>query len=381
MKDAKKLSREDLGIFFDELAGIIDKNIYFINEQHQILFTNDLNHNFNKTSEGQFGAVSKIPCYKYIFNLSVPCSYCNRSFTNNDKTSENPGKSQKRKVRVKNHFDAEISQQDFSLTQSMLFLQDESILVDVVETCQSESMYNGSASDQLTTLGAHVQTVAHELSNPITGLNLTRQQIVKILESKSVVNSSELKPLVDLLLKDIRRAAGVLSEIRNYSRPVTKSYKLVDLKSVIQSALDNVVRVNQVENLNLNFDWLIDENFLFQGNAAKLEQCFINIIKNSFEMFKQKKNLESPDIHIIAEKTANLGEVRIQIIDNAGGISDAALTNVFKPYFTTKERFRGLGLGLYIVGKILKEHNSAISIESRGEKTVVTIYMKQEVAP
>jgi len=95
-------------------------------------------------------------------------------------------------------------------------------------------------------------------------------------------------------------------------------------------------------------------------------------------MFGLKKDPELSEIHVIANDTDNPDLLKIQIIDNAGGISNAALINVFKPYFTTKERFRGLGLGLYIAGKILKEHHSTINIESMGDKTVVTIYMKQK---
>ena len=95
-------------------------------------------------------------------------------------------------------------------------------------------------------------------------------------------------------------------------------------------------------------------------------------------MFDLGKNHPSPHVHIIAEKTEIPEMLKIQIIDNAGGISNDALSNVFKPYFTTKERFRGLGLGLYIAGKILKEHQSSITIESKGGKTTVAVYMKKQ---
>jgi len=362
-----------------DLVDLFDTDVYVINHRRQVLYTN--------RSPGVSGDSIKSdpeqPCYKVIFNQDVPCSYCGFTFTDNKDDQKAQSALPKRTIRIKNHLGREVAFRDFSLTQKVLYHNDEGIYVDILNVSQGESIYN--AGDQLITLGAHVQTVAHELSNPITGLNLTRQQIVKILDSKEVVQTGELRPLVDLLLKDIRRAAGVLSEIRNYSRPVNKAYKLVDLKSVLKSALDNVVRVYQSDNIRVVFQWNAGESFTIAGNSAKLEQCFINILKNSFEMFSLRANPQMgdgvPEVSVIVEKTDKPGFVKIQIIDNAGGISNEALTKVFKPYFTTKESFRGLGLGLYIAGKILKEHHSTISIESVGEKTMVTIYMKQEEAP
>jgi C4-dicarboxylate-specific signal transduction histidine kinase len=350
---------------------LFDKDIYLINHQYQVIY---FNHNAGLSDESE-NRLNE-PCYKLIFNLEAPCKYCGFSFADKNANIDFLHDMPKRTIRIKNHLEQNVSRQDFSLTQAVLSKKNDFVYVDIIDVNQNESMYD--AGDQLTTLGAHVQTVAHELSNPITGLNLTRQQIVKILDSGDVVNSRDLKPLVDLLLKDIRRAAGVLSEIRNYSRPVNKSYKLVDLKSVLKSALDNVTRIYQSDHIKVVFEWNVEENFSIPGNSAKLEQCFINIIKNSFEMFSLRKNPSSPEVSITAQKTDKPEMVKIQIIDNAGGISNDALTNVFKPYFTTKERFRGLGLGLYIAGKILKEHHSTISIESTGEKTMVSIYMKRQ---
>ena len=354
-----------------DLLNIFDQDIYLINNQYQILYTNHhrgLTPDFLNIKEEKNAG---IPCYKLIFNFDSPCQYCGFSFDQGDIQI----KSIKKNIRIKNLIGNGSIDKDLMLIQTVLG-RDEFIYVDMIQVSQDESIYD--ASDQLTTLGAHVQTVAHELSNPITGLNLTRQQIVKILDSADVVNSGDLRPLVDLLLKDIRRAAGVLSEIRNYSRPVTKSYRLIDLRSILVSAIDNVTRVYQSDNVKVSFKWNVLEHCAIPGNSAKLEQCFINIIKNSFEMFTLRKNPDLPEVTIRVDPTDIPGMIKIQIIDNAGGISNEALTKVFKPYFTTKERFRGLGLGLYIAGKILKEHRSTISMESKGEKTIVTIYMKQQ---
>ncbi|MDH4263783.1 MAG: HAMP domain-containing histidine kinase [Spirochaetia bacterium] len=361
-----------LNEFTNDLLKLFDKKIYLINDQYKIVYTNALPNISSEYAEDDRNK----SCYKLIFNSDTPCKYCTFSFLKSNDLNEIQNNFQKKYIRIKNHMNKETLHQDFSLTQTILNKNNEFFYVDIIDVNKNESMYD--AGDQLTTLGAHVQTVAHELSNPITGLNLTRQQIAKILDSSDTINSRELKPLVNLLLKDIRRAAGVLSEIRNYSRPVNKSYKLVDLKTVLKSAFDNVSRIYESTHIKTAFQWDADENYTIAGNAAKLEQCFINIIKNSFEMFNLQNNFKLNEVKVLAEKTDTAGMIKIQIIDNAGGISNDALINVFKPYFTTKERFRGLGLGLYIASKILKEHHSTISIESIDDKTMVTIYMNQQ---
>lgn len=331
-------------------------------------------HNDTANTKNEKGKTAKelSQCYKVIFNKDQPCLHCSFSFSEDKLSANDSNKTSAMQIK-KN----EKRNRDLLLTQSVIFWEGRQWYVDILEEEKNETLYD--ARDQLTTLGAHVQTIAHELFNPVTGLHLTVQQINKLLGSKDQVYSNELSPLMELLVRDIRRASNVISEIRNYSRPVETSYKFIDLQMVLHSALENVERIYQDKKVKINFSWDLQTDFIIMGNAAKLEQCFVNIFKNSFEMFNPENGAGKEDyqLSISVAKTKDPKIAKIQIIDNAGGISNDALRNVFKPYFTTKEKFRGLGLGLYITANILKEHHSTINIESAQGKTIVTIYMRQ----
>jgi len=358
------------GDFLSNFLNILNYPIYIIDKDYQIIFTNAI-----KIKKDSHALRTENKCYNVIFRYKSPCLYCGFKF-NDTKKSFLEFEQSKRQIRIQLRSEETGIYKDVTLNQSAIKSMDKIFFIDIVEKSLDEFAYD--ANDQLTTLGAHVQTVAHELSNPVTGLNLTQQQIERLIDSQETVNSGELRPFLNLLSRDIRRAAGVISEIRNYSRAVSSSFKIAELKPIFESAIKNVERLYATEKIKVTFCWELPDHFILFGNAAKLEQCLINIIRNSFETFSARKKNSKPEINISVQ--ADTGRnTKIQIIDNAGGISNNVLNNVFKPYFTTKEQFRGLGLGLYIASKILKEHQSTIQMESIEEKTIVTIYMKHQV--
>ena len=71
-----------------------------------------------------------------------------------------------------------------------------------------------------------------------------------------------------------------------------------------------------------------------------------------------------------------VGQVRLQVIDDGGGIPAAARAQIFDPFFTTKDRGLGLGLGLALCHRIVEEHRGAIHVDStEGRGTIVTCFL------
>jgi signal transduction histidine kinase len=345
------------------ILNLVNDSAYIITKDFQLIYSN------NKTIQPEKSG-SNI-CFEIIFNFTKPCHFCNINFS----TVSSQTRSFPHIVQLTNQTYNNLPGENLILTQTDIEFENESAFIDLIHhPCQSPGDLN--ANDQLTTLGAHVQTIAHELSNPLTGLNLTYQKISEITSNNFDVKTSQIKPLLDLLSNDIQRASEIVSEIRNYSKPIARPIKIIDLKTVIKNGLRNVQRLYTNQVVNIDFKWNIPDRVKIYGHAGKLEQCFINIFKNCFDMFQIREKKTDAKIIISTEYHNSEKKICIHIIDNAGGISNDALKKVFKPYFTTKERYRGLGLGLYITSKILKEHGGSIQMDSSGDKTNVTVIMQ-----
>ena len=113
---------------------------------------------------------------------------------------------------------------------------------------------------------------------------------------------------------------------------------------------ENIEFINEIENINI----LNDNNALIQ--------VFINLFNNSKDAFIEK-NLSNRLIFI--KTNMQKDKIIIEIKDNAGGISENIINKVFEPYFTTKSKSLGTGIGLYMSEEIIVKHmDGTIEVEN-----------------
>jgi len=108
-----------------------------------------------------------------------------------------------------------------------------------------------------------------------------------------------------------------------------------------------------LKNNNISLEYQVDGDIKIYGFKNEFEQVLINIINNSKDAFIHK-NIQNKQIHIKAFKQDD--KIVIGIRDNAGGIKEDIINKIFEPYFTTKFKSQGTGLGLYM-SKMIIENN------------------------
>ncbi len=112
------------------------------------------------------------------------------------------------------------------------------------------------------------------------------------------------------------------------------------------------------------------------GYASEFQQVVLNLISNAKDALIEK-NITNPYIKIILSINKDKGCIRI--IDNAGGIHDKTREKVFEPYFTTKEKNGGMGMGLYMSKMIIEKNmQGKISISNKGDGSEVFIMLNKE---
>ena len=135
---------------------------------------------------------------------------------------------------------------------------------------------------------------------------------------------------------------------------------------------ENLKLLNEIDK-TININFLNNENeYWMICDSEQISRVFFNLVKNSIESV-QEKGSKTPNlskkIDIVIENKNDY--ITLDITDNGIGFVEENLSNILKPYYTTKEK--GTGLGLSIVNKILNDHNSKIKFikQKFGAKIVI----------
>ena len=140
-----------------------------------------------------------------------------------------------------------------------------------------------------------------------------------------------------------------------------KSQEVFNLDDVIKTSLSLTEALYKDNNINIDIK-KGNENFTLNGSSSELSQVFLNILNNAKDVLVEKEVQERfVNIEILKENDL----VVVKIFDNAGGIPDAIREKVFDPYFTTKHKSQGTGIGLFMSKKIITQHfNGNIEVDN-----------------
>lgn len=225
-------------------------------------------------------------------------------------------------------------------------------------------------SESLAAIGQLVAGTAHELNNPIAGAMSLVETSVETIEGwgPDPEDRDELLDDLRFSLGELRRAGAIIRSLLDLSRQTQTYVEAVEMNRTIDDALR--VLYNQYKNLPVEIEKEYGELPAVEGNFANLGQVLINIIRNSLQALPEGNGRISLKTSYLAEKDAVVIECR----DTGVGVPAACLKDIFKPFFTTKTKGRGTGLGLYICHEIIRRHGGEIRVASQeGRGTAVTV--------
>ncbi|MCD8477103.1 MAG: HAMP domain-containing histidine kinase [Sulfurospirillum sp.] len=145
--------------------------------------------------------------------------------------------------------------------------------------------------------------------------------------------------------------SDTLEDFRTFFNP-NKSKKEFSLKEVIQKSIELSKYQLEREEITLNF--FLKEDLRVFGFKNELIHVLLNLIGNSKDVLASKTELPQRIIHIIAKE--NEQAIYINVIDNGGGIKSDIIPKVFDPYFTTKHKSVGTGIGLFMSKQMVEKH-------------------------
>ena len=216
-------------------------------------------------------------------------------------------------------------------------------------------------ADRLAAVGTLAAGVAHEINNPLAYVLLNLQYLLRELPQLTA-SGERLEQLLDRLKEaqhGAERVSSIVRDLREFSSTDQEQIAAVDLRLVLAAAIK--VAGSQIATRARLIESYEDVPTV-RGNAAKLEQVFLNLLTNA----SQALPADRPEHHEIrvALSADGPGHVTVEISDTGTGIPPELLDRVFDPFFTTKPAGVGTGLGLPICHNIVSSLGGEISVSS-----------------
>ncbi|HEY7728325.1 MAG TPA: ATP-binding protein [Candidatus Eisenbacteria bacterium] len=216
--------------------------------------------------------------------------------------------------------------------------------------------------DKTASLGKLAATVAHELNNPLAGiLNYAKLTARTLRESRTkLAEEREIEGYLTLIQREADRCGVIVRSLLTFARPGGAEMGPHALTPILQRALMLVRHHLEISNIRLEARPLGGDDRIV-CDADQLEQALVALLVNAVEAMPQGGTLS-----VGAEATD--GEIRLSIADTGLGIAPDAVEHIFEPFYSTKERQEGVGLGLAVVHGIVQRHGGRIQVESELNK-------------
>ena len=226
------------------------------------------------------------------------------------------------------------------------------------------------ASGRLVSLGVITASMAHEFNNPLGIVMGFTQQLLSEFEPNTP-NHQALK-IID---EETKRCQRIIQELLQYSRPKNADLCPTDVKQAIDKTMNMVA--NRLYKQKIETRAMIADDLpLIPADPQQLEQVLINLFLNAIDAMPKGGNLEvEATLKATQENTPSLV---ITVIDSGSGIDPEDLAKIFQPFFSAKKG-KGIGLGLSISERIIKNHGGTIAVESMpGKGTTFRIHLPLE---
>ncbi|WP_236019011.1 sensor histidine kinase [Geomonas propionica] len=223
-------------------------------------------------------------------------------------------------------------------------------------------------AEHLSKVGQLAAGIAHEIRNPLNYISLAIDHLKSELLPSCPGKGGELEAIANNIKEEVRKANYMVLNFMNYGRPLKLKLQQVCYADLVDKAI-RIMQDRLTERSMQVVREIPADLPAMQIDPELMRNCLCNFISNSMQAMT-----DGGTITLGAAVDPETGECRLSFRDSGVGIDEQDLEKVFQPYFTTREA--GIGLGLAITERIVKEHGGRICVESRkGEGTTFTVIL------
>ena len=236
-------------------------------------------------------------------------------------------------------------------------------------------------SEKMTSLGILISSITHEINNPnsfiIFNIPILREYIeslVPIIDKYAdehpdfeICNMqyTDFRKDIVTILDNVEHGSIRINDFVSYLKDFTQlqdsvKEEWIDLNKVIDNAI-SIVRAQLTQRVK-QFNKNIPDNLpQIWSDSKALEQILINLLVNASEASEDKDLTVQLNVQVNSDW---LSHTVLEVKDNGGGINQEAIKKIFEPFYTTKSRAKGTGLGLYVCRGLVERLNGKLEVDS-----------------
>jgi signal transduction histidine kinase len=207
---------------------------------------------------------------------------------------------------------------------------------------------------RVSTMGELAASMAHELSQPLTGI-LTNAQAARRFLDATAPDLDELRGILADIIEDDRRASEVIQRLRELLRKGEPAFTTLDLHGLIRDVVKLVSSDAIIRNVSLTLD-LGPGSPVVRGDRVQLQQVVLNLLINGLEAVAERAGSER--CVVVRTRDTDVQTVHVSVEDAGPGLRPGTEALVFEPFYTTKPA--GMGMGLAIARSIVEAHGGLI---------------------
>ena len=202
---------------------------------------------------------------------------------------------------------------------------------------------------RLAQMGEMISMIAHQWRQPLTAIAASsascglKARLNKLDKESALEHSKEIASYSQHL-------SNTIDDFRNFFKQ-DKDKEATNYTYIVKSVLSIIQ--NSLTNKNIELIEALECQDSFISYPNELKQVVINLVKNAEDILLEKKIV---DPKIMIKSYIADGKYILEVSDNAGGIEEEIIDKIFDPYFSTKRRKDGTGLGLYMSKTIVEDH-------------------------
>jgi PAS domain S-box-containing protein len=204
-------------------------------------------------------------------------------------------------------------------------------------------------SEKLAATGRLARTLAHEIRNPLTNINLSIDHL------KGMEYSDLQLHYFEIIGRNSKRINDILTELLASAKPAHTAMQDHVLQDVVDKSIHAAMDRIMLKHIKLQVRYT-DQPVHIRADSDKLSMAFLNIIINAVEAMEENRG----KLMVSVLESGDNWEVRIT--DNGSGIPEENIPRLFEPYFTAKRN--GMGLGLPAALNILQAHSALVDVTS-----------------
>jgi len=239
------------------------------------------------------------------------------------------------------------------------------IMMDISRAKELEHLLN--LQDKMTSLGRVAAGIAHEIRNPLSGINIYLKTIEKIYNKKE--NPEDIKSMLSQMQSASNKIESIIKRVMDFSKPGEPKLLSTEINRPVEEAVNLSAVTLRKSKIQVEMD-LSPHLPQCKADPQMIEQVILNLISNASEALKTIHHHKK----IMISSFLKEDSICIRVSDSGQGVPEKMTATIFDPFYTTKKN--GQGIGLSICHRIIDDHNGTIEVstsEFGGAEFMITL--------